>query len=635
VAQNKYREIFMQEADDLLETLEEALLELESHPEDLEQVAAAFRALHTLKGSGSMAGLDELAELAHELEAIFDELRNGRMQVSAALISLSLAAKDQLRAEVDGMAEAAVRLQLITALKELQAESAGTDPAGSPGTPSTTSRALRTFDLVLRFSPDVLSDGTNLGALFDELAGLGSLELEASCEDAPSLEALDPERLYLDWTGQLVTEATAEEIRDVFIFLADDSGLEVKERAPEAARAGPVQRADQGPSRPAASRIPTLKVPVPKLDGLVDLVGELVIVKSRLNALSSTHQLPELTTVSEDLDRLTNELRDQTMGLRMLPMSSSFKRFQRLVRDLSVELDKDLSFQTEGGDTELDKTVLDRLGDPLVHLVRNAADHGIESRAEREAAGKPAVGTIRLKAEQTEAKVVITLSDDGKGLEPSKIRAKAVERGLIQADDELSEAQLFNLIFAPGFSTAEAVSKVSGRGVGMDAVARSIKELSGTVQLSSQPGKGTTVTIRLPLSLAIMEGLLVRIGGDPFVFPLSLVEECVEPPETRGEGPETLLTEVRGELVPFIRLGDWFSSSVPSSDPGQIVVAHLAQGRYGFLVDRVIGQHQTVLKDLGPVGRGVEGLSGATILGDGTVALILDASAIVDEVQRP
>lgn len=632
MANDKYREIFAQEAEELLEKLEEALLALEDEPSNLDLVAEAFRALHTLKGSGAMAGVDDLAAFAHEVEAVFDLVRTGELPVTSQLVSLSLAAKDHLRMQAEGEASEHTGAQLVAAFKEM---SGSAQTGAGAVAPSSAPTSRQTYDLALSFAPDVFSDGTQIAGFFDELRDLGDLTLEVCTDAVPSVAEMDAERLYLSWRGSLTTDATADAVKEVFMFLADDSGISVVPRAEQASSAAGGEGAVEKSGRAKASAA-TIKVPVPKLDGLVDLVGELVIAKSRLAAISRKVRDPDLLSVAEDVERLTNDLRDRTMGLRMLPIGTTFRRFQRLVRDLSTDLGKDIQLVTQGAETELDKTVLDRLADPLVHLIRNSADHGLESNEEREAAGKPREGTIRLTAEQTEARVVIQVADDGKGLDAEKIRAKAIERELIAPDAELSAQELYALILEPGFSTAAKVSNVSGRGVGMDAVRRSIEDLSGSLDIASTQGSGTTITIRLPLSLAIMEGLLVRIGDDPFVFPLSLIEECVEPPKrTRSEGPESRLTEVRGELVPFIRLREWFEVTGDADEDGQIVIAHLAQGRFGFLVDRVVGQHQTVIKDLGPVGRDVDGLSGATILGDGTVALILDAAKIVDTAQAP
>jgi two-component system chemotaxis sensor kinase CheA len=330
------------------------------------------------------------------------------------------------------------------------------------------------------------------------------------------------------------------------------------------------------------------------------------------------------------MDRLAAELRDSTLSIRMVPIGTTFGRFKRLVRDLSAELGKEIDLQTEGAETELDKTVIERLGDPLVHLIRNSCDHGIESPEQRKTAGKTARGTVRLSAYHTGPNVFIEIRDDGAGLDAEAIRAKGIERGLLTADATPSQQDLFKLIFQAGFSTAKALSNVSGRGVGMDVVKRSIDALRGSVEVQSVKGQGTTIRLRLPLTLAIIEGLMVGVGDAKYVLPMSLVEECVELTREDVERSHgNSLATVRGELVPYLRLREWFAIVGERPAIEQIVIVSVEGTRFGFVVDAVVGQHQTVIKTLGHMYRQTEGLSGATILGDGTVALIVDVSALI------
>lgn len=378
----------------------------------------------------------------------------------------------------------------------------------------------------------------------------------------------------------------------------------------------------------------SIRVASHKLDSLVNLVGELVTVQARLTQLAAQRNDHDLVQVSEEVERLAAELRDNAMGIRMLPIGTTFAKFKRLVRDLSTELGKEVNFTTSGEETELDKTVIDRLGDPLVHLIRNSIDHGIESPEQRRAAGKPAEGTIRLTAEHSGAHVLISVSDDGAGLDTEAIRAKAMEKGLISPDANLSEKEIFELILAPGFSTARSVSKVSGRGVGMDVVTSSIKSFGGTVEIASVKGKGTTITLKLPLTLAIIDGLLVTISDEYFVMPLNAVVECVElSADDRRRTHGRNLARVRDEIVPYIPLREVFSLGGNNPAIEQVVVTEIGERRIGFVVDKVVGQHQTVIKNLGKFLRHVEGVSGATIMGDGTVALILDINKLTQQVE--
>jgi two-component system chemotaxis sensor kinase CheA len=369
----------------------------------------------------------------------------------------------------------------------------------------------------------------------------------------------------------------------------------------------------------------SIKVSSSKLDRLVNLVGELVTVQARLSQTAGTRNDAELLLIAEEVERLTDELRDNTMSVRMVPIGTMFSKFKRLVRDLSSEMGKEIQMTTIGAETELDKTVIDKLGDPLVHLIRNCIDHGIEAPEDREAAGKPREGTVLLQARHSGAHVLIEIIDDGAGLDLEAIKAKALEKGLIDPTADLTEKDIFSLILHPGFSTARKVTSVSGRGVGMDVVKRNIESLRGSIDIRSRKGKGTTMTLTLPLTLAIIDGLLVQIGTEVFVMPLSLVEECVELTEEdirKAHGRQ--IANVRGEIVPYIRLRETFSISNTRPVIEQIVIASIDAQRVGFVVDHVIGEHQTVIKTLGKIYQDVEGVSGATILGDGRVALILD-----------
>lgn len=377
----------------------------------------------------------------------------------------------------------------------------------------------------------------------------------------------------------------------------------------------------------------SLRVAADKLDTLVDLVGELVIVQAQISQIVSERGDPLLTALAEQLERLSADLRDSTLGIRMLPIGSAFSKFRRLVRDLSSELGKDIELVTRGEETELDKTVLERLGDPLVHLLRNSIDHGIDMPEERKAAGKRPQGLILLEAEHSGSEVLIRITDDGKGMDSAAIRRKAVEKGLLSPDSEISDKEALKLIFLPGFSTAAKVTSISGRGVGMDVVHRAIDSLRGAIEIASEPGQGTTITIRLPLTLAIIEGLQVQVGDGFYVIPLSLVEECVElhQQDVDPSGRKRIIN-LRGELVPYISLRRWFE--IDGSPPAieQIVITGVEGRRVGIVVDHVIGEHQTVIKSLGRVYRDVEGISGATIKGDGSLALILDVPRLVRSV---
>jgi two-component system chemotaxis sensor kinase CheA len=379
----------------------------------------------------------------------------------------------------------------------------------------------------------------------------------------------------------------------------------------------------------------SIRVPAERLDHLVNLVGELVTVQAHLSQTAAEKNDGDIVTIAEEVERLISELRDTTLTMRMLPIGSTFSKFKRLVRDLSSELGKEIDLETSGAETELDKTVIEKLNDPLVHLIRNSIDHGIELPEVRQAAGKPPKGIVPLGAVHSGDSVLVTIRDDGAGLNKEAIRAKAIERGLITAGAELSDREIYNLIFAPGFSTAKNVTSVSGRGVGMDVVKKAIEALRGSIDINSTPGRGSVITLKIPLTLAIIETLLVRIDTSFFVLPLAMVEECIE--LTRADVAASHgrnLAHVRGTLTPYISLREQFGISGNQPEIEQVVIAGVNGSRIGFVVDDVVGEHQTVIKSLGKLYRDVQGISGATILGDGTVALILDPNLLMQDVER-
>ncbi len=381
----------------------------------------------------------------------------------------------------------------------------------------------------------------------------------------------------------------------------------------------------------AAKGTDSVRVPAERLDELMDRVGELVIAQSRLKQVAAANRDLQVQSVAEEIERLAMDLRDTTMGVRMLPIGSLFGRFRRLVHDLARELGKKIELTAIGEETELDKTVIDRLNDPLIHLIRNAIDHGLELPDERAAHGKPDQGRITLTARHAGAEVLVSVGDDGRGLDRARIQARAEEQGLLTPGAKLTDSELFQIVFQPGFSTAREVTSLSGRGVGMDVVKRTIDALRGTIDVSSTPGLGSEVTLRLPLTLAIIDGLLVRVGDGRYVIPLAAVEECVElsaAEDARSRGRNFL--NIRGELVPFLRLRELFNAATPADRYQKVVVVSSGELRVGLVVDQVIGDHQTVIKSLSRLHADVANFSGATILGDGTVALILDVAHLVE-----
>jgi two-component system chemotaxis sensor kinase CheA len=619
-ALDKYRQAFQEEAREVLVELESALLELNENQNDQGLVGRVFRALHTIKGSGSMFGFDELAAFAHDLETAFDEVRTGRLNVTSGLLDVALVALDQIKAQLEEAAGGPPADRAVSGeiLAKLHALTGSAEPSPVPQVPSAPQSPLAATGAVCAWKihfcpgPDLLRNGGNPMLLLGELKQLGELHASASMAAIPRLEELDPERCYISWDMLLTTAAEREAIRDVFIFVEDSCELTIE---PDLAPAGqaaeatpsalPQRRSGYGRrSYDSPDNASSIRVPAARLDQFVNLVGELVTVQARLGEVAARRDDVEVTAVSEEIERLTAALRENSMSIRMLPIRATFERFRRLVHDLARDLHKEVDLTIEGGDTELDKTVIDQLNDPLMHLIRNSMDHGIEPPADRIAAGKPSTATICLSAKHSGASVLIGVSDDGAGINAEAVRARAVEKGLVASDSQLTEREILSLILAPGFSTAEQVTDVSGRGVGMDVVRRNVEALRGTVEIASKPGAGTNVTLRLPLTMAIIDGLLVRIGLCYFVMPLATTLECIELTHQDVEKANGKhLADIRGELIPYIHLREYFNIHTERPEREQIMLTETEEGRYGFVVDQVLGDHQTVIKNLGRVYR--------------------------------
>jgi two-component system chemotaxis sensor kinase CheA len=686
-----HQSVYKEEAIELLTELESSLIELDDVPDDMELIGHVFRCMHTIKGSGAMFGFDDVAAFTHEIETVFDLVRDGRLPVTKKLVALTLKASDLIKKMVTGQAvDPAEEREMVKAYQTMLPGPvvypqnpgwAASDDAVEGPIPDVTYR-IRFFP-----KPDIFHTGTNPILLMDELALLGKCESIVHQRNVPPLNQFDPLLCYLYWDIFLTSSENLNTVRDVFVFVEDHCKLDIQVidgsglGGAEGNRLGEilVERGDISPDllqsvlkgkkrigemlldakavdpdtlhsalkeqqhiREVGRRQQTtmihatgIRVAADKLDSLVDLAGELVTVQARLTRKAMIQEDPELTSISEEVERLAAELRDSTMNIRMLPVGNAFRKFKRLIHDLSNELGKETLVITEGEETELDKTVLEQMGDPLMHLIRNTVDHGIEPPNVREAKGKPRRGTVCMAAEHSGSDVLIRISDDGSGLNLKAIRAKAVEKGLISPTAEPSEKEMFSMIFAPGFSTAKTVSGVSGRGVGMDVVKRRVEHLRGTVEIESQEEVGTTVTLKLPLTLAIADGLLVKVGQDDYIMPLLAVEECVELGRQEVEkARERNMINFRGEAVSYINLREFFKT--PGAPPAieKVVIAESGGERYGFGVDHVVGQHQTVIKGLGHFYKDIKHISGATILGDGTVALILDMAQIVRVFQN-
>nr|WP_249792335.1 chemotaxis protein CheA [Bradyrhizobium sp. BRP22] len=661
-------EIFRQEASELFETLEGALLDLGLRPDDRELVDSAFRALHTIKGSGAMFGFDKVAAFTHEFETAFELVRKGEIKPTQELIAVALAAKDYIRAliEAPDSADPIIGDAILDDLKRFVSPLGPVLPA-EPGveTPVVSESRPAGWQLRLEFESHILRNGSNPLDLLDDLCKLGPCFVVPLTDGVPLLDELEPEDCYLKWDVTLHSGCDKAAIDDVFMFVQDEMKLtlvplaqveraapalampvaEVEPAAPPAPAPAaavspaaaepstPPERKREEPKRAEERGIATVRVQAERLDELMDRVGELVIAQARLSQLAAAGSDLSIKMIAEEIERLAASLRDTTMGARMVPIGSLFGRFRRLVHDLSRDLGKPVEFVTSGEDTELDKTMIECLADPLVHLIRNAIDHGIEDSETRATAGKTEKGRIELQAIHSGAQVLVTVRDNGGGLNTARIRAKAEEQGLIAPGAAMSDHEIHQFLFHPGFSTAQTISALSGRGVGMDVVKRTIENMRGSIDLSTKAGEGTCVTLRLPLTLAIIEGLLIRVGEGRYIIPLPAVEECVEltAEDERSRGRNFL--NVRGNLVPFLRLREILDVSGSPGQHQKTIIISTGETRVGLVADQIIGNHQTVIKSLSKLHSDVTIFSGATILGDGSAALILDVVQLVGLAQ--
>lgn len=656
------QEIFRQETEALIESLQECLLQLNSTPDDMELVTQVFRDLHTLKGTGAMFGFARLAEFIHDFEAAFEQVRSGNAVVTPDLIAVSLKAYDLIVALLEGEEppteqDAELKAALGAVTSGGAAPAAAADAGGAAEEAPAAEGELEGWKLRFKLPPEFMEIGGNPVAILEELMEIGGpdTKVEALLDGLPALAELKPNELHTAWEMILPPSADEGDIRDVFMFHEDSMELEltairgaapVVEVAPVEAEVAPVE-AEAAPAEAAKTEAPKaeakksggkksgsanvqMRVSAERLDDIMDRVGELVIAEARLSDLAQKLNDPNLTEVVEDIQRLALGLRDTTMAIRLTPMSSITGRFQRLAHDLAGKTGKDFDFVIEGEETELDKTVIEKLSDPLVHILRNAVDHGLEDNDTRVAAGKPARGTVRLKASYSGADVLISVQDDGKGLDPEFIFNRAVDRGMISADANLSRNEIFHLLMAPGFSTAEQVTDLSGRGVGTDVVKSTVEALRGSVEIESELGQGSSFTLRLPLTLAIIDGLLLQVGEERYTVPLAAVEGIVEEPEEIRDGTESTTTvELREKLISIMRLREIFETGGTRADHPKVVLVRTGDQQIGLAVDRIIGSYQTVIKQLSPMHSRLNVFSGATILGDGDVALIVDVAQLV------
>ncbi|MGC8824627.1 MAG: chemotaxis protein CheA [Bacteroidales bacterium] len=678
---DNFRNKFIEEAAEHINDLEGTLLLLEQDPESKELIEKVFRIMHSLKGGGAMFGFERITEFTHNLENIYDLVRNGEMFVSKDLLDVTLAAVDHLKNLLDDQKSEHPQtlethqdlLLKIDAILESKNAIAITkdikkDKEKNSKVSATTSKTA-TYYILFQPSETIFDNGTNPLYLIDELYDLGQAICIPHFNRIPDFDTLIPTHCYTYWEVVLSTAQPFNAISDVFIFVEDechidihklseynllenndfysflrqaiqsnqDIGIDNLQNLASRINAAIMVKEKKTDERLAVSKentISSIRVSSEKLDVLMNLVSELVTTQARLSLFAEHSNNNELIAIAENVQKLSRQLRDIAFSIVLIPIENLMTRFQRLVRDLSQELKKEVQFVAEGTDTELDKTIIENLTDPLLHILRNSLDHGIEEPSIRVKHGKPRQGTIRLKAYYSGANVHIQISDDGAGIDTEKIRQKAISKGLISPDAVLSHKELLEFIFMPGFSTASNVTEVSGRGVGMDVVRRKIADIRGEVEVESRLGLGTTTTIKLPLTLSIIDGLLVKIDDTFYIIPLSSVDKIYAAEHDKVVGTFNQLIVLDGQQIPFFYLRHEFELEDNHSPMEQVIVVRFEDKRIGLVVDSVVGEYQAVLKPLGKYYKNQEIISGATILGDGTIALVIDTNKAIKYFAR-
>lgn len=633
------------ESIELLEAMENSLVYIRENGMDDEAINAVFRAAHTIKGAAGMYKIDFVVEFTHIAENVLDQVRNGSIAMSDELGELLLECKDHMQHLVEFAVltrnEEAPTQELCDTSKRLGASLNEIMPEGMSHvveiSPTLLSPSLveKAWTMQLKFGHSVMEQG------FEPASFLAYLRKNSSTFDAkvqvtsiPVIEELNPTQCYLSFEIEFTTAMSQEEILDVFDFIKDDCEIVLNEKVISAvtqsvATLQPLKEEAKKATTQAQPSAYSIRVDAEKIDQLINLIGEMVIANANVVQQSIDMKNSELIESVSIVSRMLEDIREGAMQIRMVQIGETFNKFKRIVMDLSKKLGKEIELVIKGGETELDKTVIEKITDPLVHIVRNAIDHGIELPSDR--GDKPHKGVLTLNAYHDAGTVVIEISDDGKGLDEEVLYKKGVEKGLIEEGAVLSQQEIYKLILAPGFSTAPAVTDLSGRGVGMDVVKRNIEALRGDIELKSKKGEGTTLIIRLPLTLAIIDGFLVKVGETFYVVPLDMVVECIEiNDKEKAEMHGNNYINLRGSILPLLNIGTFFDEQKNEEARANIVVVHYAGRRYGFIVDELFGEFQTVIKPLGKIFHALKGISGATILGSGTVALILDVPMLIN-----
>lgn len=678
---DKFTAKFVEEALDNVAIIEEALFNLENEPTNKEIIERLFRAMHTIKGGGAMFGFNDLSAFTHNLETIYDLVRNDKLAIDSDIISLTFESLDYIRqlldigdlTDPDDIAkqnEYVARIQKYFGNNVTSAPGAKAAPAAPAQAPVVPKSNMKNYLVTFEPFESLLNNGTNPLFILEDLAALGEARAVSYCEGVKTFDEFEPLTIRIKWQTILSTESDENDIKDVFIFVEDECKIDIAQlpegdilsQSDELSKLLDAKRAEgkmlvkedfaqfkqeqkvvekKKEAAPKAQgggvseKIATMRVSSAKIDELVNAVSELVTMQAQFNLIAAKHNDATLLSVAEQMEKITRQLRDNSFEISLIPLQGELVRFQRLVRDLSKNLGKQIDFVVEGGEIELDKNIIEHLTDPLLHMIRNSCDHGIEMPDERISKGKNPKGTIKLKAFYSGSSVIIRVSDDGKGMDPDKLFKKAVEKGIVDANAKLSKREILGMIFASGFSTAEKVSDVSGRGVGMDVVKSKIAEIRGDITIDSEIDEGTTFTLDLPLTLSIIDGLLTKVNEEQFVVPLSNIERILSVNEVQMSDSKlgkTFLYEK--ERVMYVDLSNMFYQDEKDLSKSKILLVNYGGKRVGIIVDVIVGEFQIVVKPLGKFMRKVDMISGASVMGDGTLSLIIDTTRLINSYNQ-
>lgn len=692
---DEMKETYVQEANELLENLESSLLSLEDNPNDKSNIEQVFRVMHTLKGNSSMFGLTKIAEFVHDLETIYDKIRQNEMQLSKEILNTTLASFDHLNkiiydSELEDQNNKDNHFRLIAEIHVFIGKSDSIGKVNSDSgaevavqrlnddkSSDDDSNSLKTFHIYFEPNPSVFLDGSNPLFLVAELAAMGKSIVVPHFKTVTNLDEYSPTECITFWDVYLESTCLKTDVLDVFVFVEGNSTIEIMEmpfinlisnnvfnevviastfkdlktdttsirllaesigtKVESTSKQSKLSKALAAEAEAGSGVVSkekvvsSIRVASDKLDELMNLVSELVTTQASLTLYNEKNETPELEVITENIEKLSRRLRDIAFGMTLVPINNMFSRFQRLVRDMSETLGKEIQFVTEGGETELDKSIIETLTDPLMHIIRNSLDHGLEKAEDRMLLDKPRKGTVKLKAFYSGISVYVQIIDDGKGIDVEAVRAKAISKGFITEGDILTDKEIFDYIFYPGFSTAAVVTDISGRGVGMDVVKRNITDLKGAIVVESTVNIGTTLTIKLPLSLSIIDGLLVDIEGVNYIIPLSVVNKCYEVDNSEMLNNFNKLLVLDEKQVPFIDIRNEFGyKKLDSTAKSQLIVVSDGDQQVGITVDYIVGEYQAVVKPIGKYYKNQDFISGATILGDGSIALVMDTHKIVE-----